>query len=47
MMVAFHLGILDQGFPSEEYDENYVENIDETHFMINMDNGRTLDFCRE
>ena len=41
MMVAFHLGNLHLGFLSEEYDENYVENIDEKHFMINMDNGRT------
>ena len=34
MMVAFHLEVLHRGFLSEEYDENYVENVDETHFMI-------------
>ncbi|KAL3676321.1 hypothetical protein R1sor_026269 [Riccia sorocarpa] len=29
---------------SGRLDENLVENIDETHFLINMDNGRTLGF---
>jgi hypothetical protein len=31
----FQLGVLD---------ENLVENADETHFIINMDNGKTLGF---
>ncbi len=26
-------------------DENLIENIDETHFVISMDNGRTLGFA--
>ena len=25
-------------------DENYVENMDETHFVFNMDSGKTLGF---
>lgn len=25
-------------------DENLTENVDETHFIINVDNGMTLDF---
>ena len=31
-------------FQSGILDENTVENVDETHFIINMDNGRTLGF---
>lgn len=44
MSTAFHLGILHRGFQSGDFDENLIENIDETHFSINMDNGRTLGF---
>lgn len=29
---------------SGELDENYQENMDEIHFLINMNNGRTLGF---
>ena len=47
MMVAFHLEVLYQGFLFKEYKENYLENIDEMHFMITMDNSKTLGFCRE
>jgi DDE superfamily endonuclease len=31
-------------FGSGVLDENLVENVDETHFVINMDNGKTLGF---
>ena len=41
--VAYHLGQMKK-FNSGELNENLVENIDETHFVINMDNGRTLGF---
>jgi hypothetical protein len=34
------LGEFDAGI----LDENLVENVDETHFIINVDNGRTLGF---
>ncbi|KAL3698368.1 hypothetical protein R1sor_012444 [Riccia sorocarpa] len=44
MSVAQHLGLLCGQFQSGRLDENLVENIDETHFLINMDNGRTLGF---
>ena len=27
-----------------EFDENLMENVDETHFVINLNNGRTLGF---
>ena len=44
MLVSHHLGTLYRGFVSREYNENYIENLDETHFVINMDNGKTLGF---
>lgn len=40
--VAYHLGCVKREFDSGELDKNLVENMDETHFLINMDNGRTL-----
>ena len=39
-----HLGVLKRGFDSGLFDENLMENIDETHFVVNMNNGRTLGF---
>ncbi|KAL3678568.1 hypothetical protein R1sor_021524 [Riccia sorocarpa] len=42
--VAVHLGMLAGQFQSGQLDENLIENIDETHFVINMDNGKTLGF---
>ena len=40
--IAFHLGELHRGFASGDIDENLIENMDETHFVVNVDNGRTL-----
>ena len=45
MLTTFHLGVVRRGFLSGEYHEDYIANVDETHFVINMDNGRTLGFC--
>lgn len=42
--VAYHLGVLSRLFTSGELSEDDVENADETHFVINMDNGCTLGF---
>lgn len=42
--VAHHLGELKRGFEGGRLNENYVENADETHFVFNMDDGRTLGF---
>ena len=39
--VAFHLGTLKRGFELGTIDEDFIENADETHFLVNMDNGRT------
>ena len=41
MNTTFYLG----SFQSSLFNENLMENIDETHFSINMDNGKTLGFC--
>ena len=40
----YHLEVLKRGFGSSLFDENLMENIDGTHFVVNMDNGRTLGF---
>ena len=42
--IVYHLGVLKRGFDNCLFDENLMENIDETHFVVNMDNGRTLGF---
>jgi hypothetical protein len=44
MNTAYHLDVLQRGFQSRVFDENLMENLDETHFTINMDNGHTLGF---
>jgi hypothetical protein len=44
MQVAHHLDVLQRGFQTGIFDENLIENTDETHFIINMDNGRILGF---
>jgi hypothetical protein len=44
MGTTYHLGVLQRGFQSREFDENVMENIDETHFVVNLDNEHTLGF---
>jgi hypothetical protein len=44
MMTTFHLGVLNRGFASRVFHEDYMENMDETHFCVNFDNGKTLGF---
>jgi hypothetical protein len=44
MNTAYHLDVLQRGFQSGVFDENLMENLDQTHLTINMDNGRTLGF---
>jgi hypothetical protein len=44
MNTAYHLGVLQRGFQSGVFDENLMENLDEIHFTVNMDNGRILGF---
>jgi hypothetical protein len=44
MNTAFHLGVFKRRFQSRVFDENLMENLDETHFTVNMDNGHTLGF---
>ena len=45
--IVYHLVVLKRGFDSSFFDENLMENIDETHFVVNMDNGRTLGFWND
>lgn len=40
--VAFDLGKLKRGFERGELNENLIEHADETHFILYMDNSRTL-----
>ncbi|KAG0620447.1 hypothetical protein M758_4G216500 [Ceratodon purpureus] len=44
MHTAFHMGVLRRGFLSGIFHEHLMENLDETHFVINLDNGKTLEF---
>ena len=44
MHTAFYIGVLYRSFSNGTFDENLMENIDETHFVVNMNNGRTLAF---
>jgi len=39
MQTAYHLDGLQRGFSSGEFDENLMENLDEMHFVVNLDNG--------
>ena len=44
MHTTYHLGILYRGFQNGSFNENLMENLDETHFTVNMDNGKALGF---
>ena len=44
MHIAYHLGVLQHGFQNGIFDKNLIENLDETHFTMNMDNGGALGF---
>jgi hypothetical protein len=44
MQAAHHLGVLQRGFQTGIFNDNLIENINEIHFVINMDNGHTLGF---
>jgi hypothetical protein len=46
-LTSFHLGLLHRGILLGEFDENLMENIDETHFVVNCDNGRILGFSSD
>ena len=41
---TYHHGVLHKGFESRVFDDNLMENVDETHFVVNLDNGRILGF---
>ena len=43
-MIAYHLGQLERDFHDGNLVEDMVENMDETHFVFNMDDHTTLGF---
>jgi hypothetical protein len=38
------MGVLKRGFESGEFVDGCMENMDETHFIMDMENGKTLAF---
>ncbi|DAZ96857.1 TPA: hypothetical protein N0F65_008288 [Lagenidium giganteum] len=45
--VAIHLGVLQRGFDNGELNEDTIENINETHFMIDFHTRKALGFVGE
>lgn len=41
-MISFHLQNLKRWLESSEYEEDLMEDADETHFVLNLENGRKL-----
>ena len=41
---VYHLGLLQRGVEIGVFDENLMKNVDETHFVVNLDNDYTLGF---
>ena len=44
MHTAYYLGVLYRRFQNGSFDKNLIENLDEIHFTVNMDNGKALGF---
>ena len=44
MQIAHHLDVLQRRFQSGLSDKNLMKNVDETHFVVNIDNGCMLGF---
>nr|CCA24803.1 predicted protein putative [Albugo laibachii Nc14] len=42
-----HISAMKRGFASGALNEDTIESIDKTHFVIDFDNGRTLEFVGE
>ena len=45
--MSYHLGHLNQGLNSGKLNDNFIENMDETNIIVNMDNVKTLGFRGE
>ena len=41
---AYYLGVLRKDFETRVFNDNLIENVNETHFVVNLTNGRTLEF---
>ncbi|KAE8962854.1 hypothetical protein PR003_g30588 [Phytophthora rubi] len=44
LAIAAHLGRLKRQFDDKTIDPNQIYNMDESHFVIDLDDGKTLDF---
>ena len=44
MQIAYHMGALHREFLLGNFQEHLMETLDETHFVVNLDNGMTLGF---
>ena len=44
MIVLFHLRVLSRGFARWNFHEDYMENVDDTHFITNRGNSKRLGF---
>lgn len=42
--VQFHFGVFKRDFYRGELDQDLVENLDEIHFVVNMENGLSVSF---
>ena len=42
MQTTHHWNVLQRRFESGVFDENLMENVDDTHFVVNLDNNQTL-----
>lgn len=40
--VVYHLGVVKRAFENGEFSEDLVSKADETHFLFNMDDGKTI-----
>ena len=47
MQTTHHFGVLQREFESGLFDENLMENVDEIHFVIILDNSHILGFRRD
>lgn len=45
LTIAAHLGTMSELFEGHRIEEKDIENANETHFLINVEDGKTLDFC--
>lgn len=45
--MTFHLGFLKREFKDGLICENMIKNLDKTHIVVNIDNGKTLGLIKD